>query len=387
MTGESIFFSLLRSGLYAAPIPEDEQPEHIDWDYIESMSVKHGVFGIIINGVQYLPENLRPPEELYARMSKFAMGLIQANLILDRTAGRLSAVLDEHGINGVLLKGQGIARLYRMPQMRQTGDIDYYVGRRQYREAVEICRKFLIKNKSPWHETGLHFVFKMDGVEIELHRIASFLYSPSKNRRFQRWTEEELEHSPRRRRMDGGGSDVVLPSLDFDAIYIFYHAWHHFVTGGIGLRQLCDWAMIFHYYSGEIDTEKLKENIRRFGMTNGWRLFACIVVDHLGVSKDSIPLYDTRYRKKSEKVLKDIMEGGNFGYHAEATVRMMSAGYGLRNDIKKVSSLLDYFISLFTIVPKEATFIFFKRLFSGTFSSLNRMLRKQETKQGKQSRQ
>ena len=367
-----VFFSLLRSGMYGTPIPEAELPDSIDWKSIIALARKHVVLGIIIDSVALLPEHLHPSASTMAKMNKFAIGLIQTNLILDRPAARLVTFLREHDIEGVLLKGQGVARFYRQPQMRQCGDIDFYVGRKIYQKAVALCKAHLMKKGGDCHETDQHFDFTLDKVTIELHRIASRIYSPVRNAAFQKWVEEELEHSPERRTLTVGETDISLPPLDFDAIYIFYHAWRHFITGGIGMRQICDWAMIFHSKSEDIDKDKLVKNIRRFGMTVGWKLFACIAVRCLGVGAEKIPLYDPSFSKKADKVLEDILYGGNFGYYSKANMRTPIRGFGVKHALGKLRNFGEYYINLVPLIPVEATFILFNRLTVGTVSYLKR---------------
>lgn len=369
------FFSLLRSGMYGIPVPPSQLPAAIDWKGVVALAKKHVVLGIIIDSIQFLPPHLRPSAPLAAKLNKFALGLIQTNLILEKRAARLVAFLREHGIPGVLLKGQGIARCYRMPQMRQSGDVDFYVGKEYYGKAVSLCKRHLTDGKDSDHETDQHFGFDMEGVPIEIHRLASKIYSPFRKKRFQDWIVEELEHSPARRTLTIGGTDITLPSLDFDAIFIFYHAWRHYIMGGIGVRQLCDWAMIFHTHAGAIDTKRLAENIERFGMTKGWKLFACIAVDHLGLPEDKIPLYDPAYRRKSEKILEEIIEGGNFGYYSKAYRRSPGLTWGLKNGMKKFGTITGYFLSIFPIVPVEATFLYISRLYYGTMSFTKRSIR------------
>lgn len=371
-----IFFALLRSGLYGTPVPESEMPERIDWNAIMALAKKHAVEGIIIESVQYLPGSLRPSAALYAKMSKFALGLIQTNLILDKTLARLVRFLGKHGIEGVLLKGQGIARYYRAPQMRHCGDIDFYVGKKQFRKAASLCREELCDDKNECSKNEQHFDFFMDGVCIELHRIATKIYTPVKSGRFQKWIVGELEQSADRRILTVDNTDVRLPSYDFDAIYVFYHAWRHYLQGGIGLRQLCDWTMIFHSHAADIDTEKLKYNIRRFGLTKGWKLFACIAVSHLGVPENLIPLYDPSYSARAEIMLKDIMTGGNFGFYSEANIRTPLFGYGVKHALGKVRNITGYFVSFFPLIPVEATFLFFNRAVFGARDYTKRAIRK-----------
>lgn len=373
-----IFFSLLRSGLYGTPVPEAELPDHIDWAAVVALARKHVVYGLIIDSVRLLPERLRPSEEVYAKMNKFARGLLQTNSILDRAAAHLSTFFRQRGIEGVVLKGQGLARYYRMPEMRQCGDIDFYVGKKNYKKAVRICREELSEDKNGYLETEQHFDFVMSGIPVELHRLASTVYSPFKGMRFRRWVVEQLEHSSARRTLTIGNADITLPSYDFDAVFVFYHAWRHFIIDGIGLRQLCDWAMVLHAHGRDIDTERLKENIRSFGMTRGWKLFACIAVDRLGLPEDEMPLYDPAYRKKSEKVLEKIFEGGNFGFYSKKYLGPPPEGFSLSFGLRRLRYIVGYCSSLFSQMPVEATFLFLNRLYFGTLGHLKKLKKTSE---------
>lgn len=370
--------------MYGFPVPESELPESIDWEAVVKLAKKHVVTGIIIESVQFLPERLRPSGDISAKMNRFALGLFRTNIILDNAVARLSSFLRQHGIDGVVLKGQGVARYYRMPQMRQSGDIDFYVGRERYEKAVELCRENLADDRNgsagnidECHADEQHFGFDMGGIRIELHRLASKMFSPLFNRRFQDWATRQLEHSPQRRMVILGDTEVTLPSYDFDAIYIFYHAWRHYIEGGIGLRQVCDWAMIFHSHASDIDTGRLKNDIRRFGLTKAWKLFACVAVSHLGVSPEKMPLYDPDFIEQSEKVLEKIMAGGNFGYYSEAYLRTRGYGLaGLHYGLNKVRNFTMSSISVFPLIPVEATFMLLNRLFYGTIDTVKRTISK-----------
>ncbi|MDE6311536.1 MAG: nucleotidyltransferase family protein [Muribaculaceae bacterium] len=362
------FFALLRSGLYGTPIPTAELPESIDWKTTISLARKHTVLGIIIDSIQYLPENLRPSSSISARLGNFALAIMQANMIVDKSAARLVAFFKGHGIEGVLLKGQGVARYYRVPQLRQSGDIDFYVGIGPYEKSIELSKAHLITEPQKSTQNQEEFAFYMDNVVVELHRVATILFSPIRRKRFQKWIVEELEQSPKRRTLKIGSAEITLPSYDFDAIFVFYHAWRHYVMEGIGLRQLCDWTMIFRSHSSDIDPERLTENLRRFGLTKPWKLFACIAVNYLGLQADLMPLYDPSYSKKAEKILKKIVEEGNFGRYSEDYDAVWARGSGFWHAFSTVRVIAGYSAKLMPIMPFEAIALFFNYLVYGALN-------------------
>ncbi|MBD5283842.1 MAG: nucleotidyltransferase family protein [Bacteroides sp.] len=361
------FFLLLRSGLYGSPIPENELPASIDWEAVCDLALKQTVMGFVIEAAQHLPEHLRPSAGILAKMKRYALSLIKTTFVLENAASRLVEFFNRYGVSGVVLKGIGVARYYRQPQMRSGGDIDFYVGKREYRKAIEACLKEGLIEKNPdVKENRKHFEFILDGVTIEVHRLAATLYFPWKNRRFQQWIISELEESPARRALPLGGQTVTLPPVDFDALYIFYHGWNHYVVGGVGLRQVCDWAMVISSCGDEIDTARLVANIRRFGLENGWKLFACIAVDRLGVPAEKMPLYDPKFSGKSEKILEEILRIGNFGYHSEEYKKMRGENFvGKRYAITKFKAITRSYAALFPVIPLEAMFRYFATLLQG----------------------
>ena len=41
-----------------------------------------------------------------------------------------------------------------------------------------------------------------------------------------------------------GDVDIPIPAIDNNVVFIFSHILQHFIHGGIGLRQICDWCRL-----------------------------------------------------------------------------------------------------------------------------------------------
>ncbi|MDE6367664.1 MAG: hypothetical protein K2K94_00310, partial [Muribaculaceae bacterium] len=132
---------------------------------------------------------------------------------------------------------------------------------------------------------------------------------------------------------------------------------------------------ILHSHYDDIDISNLEYNLRRFGMTKGWKLFACIAVNHLGVSPDKMPLYDPAYSDKSEKIFDEILRNGNFGFYSEAYARTPLHGHGLWRGLCRLRSTAGCYVSLFPLIPVEATFLFFHRITVGTAMYIGNAIR------------
>ena len=85
---------------------------------------------------------------------------------------------------------------------------------------------------------------------------------------------------------------------------------------GIGLRQLCDWAVFLNHYRNEIDSNEVEKILNKLGYTKAYCAFGSILIDKLGLEKDAFPLpVNDNDRRWGKKVLKVIYHGGNFGWN------------------------------------------------------------------------
>lgn len=373
MDGRDALFALLRAGLHGKT--PSELTGQIDWSVVAPLAQKHTVLGIVIEGVKLLPDGQRPSPRSQDRMVAYARGLIKTSNALDHLVVKMTEHLKSHGISSVLLKGQGVARYYPSSHLRHVGDIDLYVGRQYFASAYEACREFMPADapaRPP--RRGQHFSFHINGVSIEIHRYATRAYSPKANRRMQAWIADQLERSPRRRSYSVGGVDIALPPLEFDAIYVFYHAWRHYCFEGIGLRHLCDWAVIMSHHGDKLDKDRLVGLIRSFGMVGPWRIMACIIVDKLGVPASSVPLYDPAYAGRAAVVLDDILASGNFGFYASDTAERYTPPSTLSAAWRRMKKITRQFVTLLPIVPAEACALLISRSLCGTRDFLTRIL-------------
>ena len=135
--------------------------------------------------------------------------------------------------------------------------------------------------------------------------------------------------------------------------------------------------MILNSCCDDINVDRLKKNLSRFGMTKGWKLFAAIAVNHLGVTPDKMPLYDPSYRRKSDKILQYILNGGNFGRYAKGSSYNVIPvnGYDFNYGMKLVRIITTNFITFFPIIPFEATCICFHRIYEGACAAIKRSVK------------
>lgn len=81
------------------------------------------------------------------------------------------------------------------------------------------------------------------------------------------------------------------------------------------MRQICDWRRLLGRLGSEIDVRLLERRLLDARLMSEWRAFAALAVDWLGMPVEAMPLYcgDSRWSRKGDKILADVLRKGNFG--------------------------------------------------------------------------
>lgn len=346
------FFALIRSGLWGGKAASSPFDGGADWEALLRLASMQSLTGIFADGAGTLPRELMPPAETARRLFVTVESIRRANRRLDAVLAELEAGLRREGIEGILLKGQGVARAYLNPERRMCGDIDLYPGKGDaYLRCCEIVRS-LGESEGREDESEKHFHFNRRGCSIEIHSHVMLAANPFVNRRLQRWTDEMLDDPSKLRHVEINGVEVNLPPVDFDAVFILQHIANHLLKGGIGLRQLCDWSRYLHVHAAEIDRARLGNNLRTLRLMNCWQFFGWLAVNRLGLPEAEMPFYSPRHEKRALRCLRIILRKGNFGHYDKAARRNLDINYILRK-MQTCRIVIGQHAELLRVIPAE----------------------------------
>ncbi|RRD93133.1 hypothetical protein EII33_01475 [Bacteroides heparinolyticus] len=312
---QDAFFSLLRSGLWGtqADVRLFGSLSAADWDELYLIARKQALIALIFDGVNTLPAGLRPPHPLYLQWATQTVRIEQANRRLNGLLPEIDRIYRGAGLHPVLLKGQGMGVYYRNPLHRQCGDIDIYIGKKGLRTANRLLTEQGAVQKGEGSRKHVGLVFR--GVLIENHHILFQLNNPCANRYLQGMIGAWHPHGA-----EAGTLGMPVPPVGFNALFIFLHAFGHFMNGGIGLRQLCDWACLLRQRHEEIDAPDFCRQLKRFGLLRAARAFGYIAVAYLGLPASCLPFvpceeHEADEALRGEQLLREILATGNFGYY------------------------------------------------------------------------
>lgn len=319
------FFELLRSGLWERPANISLfQGTETNWQTIYQLAQRQAVLGVVFDGIETLPPELRPPRALYIQWCARVVRIEDANEHLNSVASELSARYKEAKLHLVLLKGQGIATYYPNPKHRQCGDIDVYTGIEQYEQAKQLMQ---IMGGTPGHEESVkHANFEYQNAQIEIHRIVAMLFNPAANRKLTRFIGKWVRDDASLHHTTINGNSIPIPAPTFNAVYLFIHAFNHFLSSGIGLRQLCDWARLIKTAANDMDREEVTAQLSSMKLLKAAGSFAYIATTYLGLEPYDIPFPVKSKKEDGEKLLADILMAGNFGQH-DTRIKPRPKGY------------------------------------------------------------
>ena len=219
--------------------------------------------------------------------------------------------LENAGIHPVLLKGFALAQYYPQPYLRQWGDIDMYVGQKQYHDACAALREAFPQAKHPKEEFEFlkHYNFVFGDTVLEMHRV-SMTFAHPRDRRYYEYLEEKYltKDGPA---LDIDGLSITTPEETFNVFFTFLHAWHHFMETGMNMKQVCDIAVLLYAKQDSIDRERLKKMLTKLHLMDVWKLIMCILVKHLGMSYSECPFYTPASQYRADLLFERILKEGS----------------------------------------------------------------------------
>ncbi len=232
--------------------------------------------------------------------------------------------LEEADIHPVLLKGHALAQYYPQPHLRQWGDIDLYVGQKQYHKACAVLRGAFPEAKHPEEEFEFlkHYNFVFGDTVLEMHRVSMTFAHPRDRRYYERLEEQYLTKDGPTLEIEG--MKITTPEETFDVFFTFLHAWHHFVETGMNMKQLCDVAVLLHAKRQVINIKQLHEMLRKLYLLEVWQLFMYIIVDYLGLPQEECPFYTDQCKERAELLFKRILRESSARKHEPSKVKSPS---------------------------------------------------------------
>ena len=333
-TNICLFFALIRVSI-GRQERLSHTPTEMEWRELYALAEKQALIGVCFTGVQRLQKlGYDIPMDLYMKWLGMAAKIQQRNELMNRRCVEVQRMLAKEGMRMSILKGQGVARDYKLKDeslelranslgmLRQSGDIDVYVDGGM-EKVLRWCRGRY--GDVEFDYINAHVPMFKD-VEVELHWRVGSMTNLFKNRKLQRW----LEREETKEMILGGKADLkpsetslTVPSLEFNAFYLMLHCYHHVFESGLGLRQLMDYYFLLMARNNLNLDLNINELFRKFGMERFVGAVMWIMQEVFWLERECLLCEPDE--KEGRYILGEVMAGGNFGHHDE---RIRKVGRG-----------------------------------------------------------
>ena len=309
------FLALLRAGLWVDTTVHDSwlmdyDYSSVDWEGIFKLADEQSVVGLITAGIEWLKEGdsrFTIPQEVLLQMIGEVQMIEQTNRAMNLFIENLVGKMRQKGIYTLLVKGQGVAQCYERPLWRQSGDVDLLLSEDNYHKAKHFLLPLCTNHKND-ERYSKHLGMSIDQWYVEIHGTLRTGLS-GKIDRVVDDVQRSVFYGGKVRSWNNGNTQIFLPSPDNDVFFVFTHFIKHFYKEGMNLRQICDWCRLLWTYRDSLNYDLLESRIRKAGLMAEWKAFAGLAVEYLGMPKEAMPFYDSRFKVQGSRILKHILKG------------------------------------------------------------------------------
>lgn len=289
--------SLLSNALFQKPL---NMAENTDFKSVYKESLYQAVCSLAFSSAKDLIDNdVKGKWDL-----SFNMDTLR-NSMVSYGHTQVHNLLSEADIDYVILKGCVSASYYPIPMLRRLGDVDFLVKPEDFDRAKDVFLKngFNLLNTNHEYEVG----FRKGDVTFELHKRVNGIPD---NKLGKKIDELFADIFNKAELVETDFATYRSPSSFHHGLIMLLHVARHMITGGIGLRHLCDWAVFVDKLSDDFESV-FKDKLTSIGLWKFSQILTQLSFRYLGCP---VQKWANDVDEELLDALKDdIFEGGNFG--------------------------------------------------------------------------
>lgn len=273
---QEVFLQLVRLGVGAAESVDGADNPRLDvkdWRALEDLANEHGLLGVVLDGLDKLPHELRPEQKTIRHSISQMVQSEQQYVIQEHAAAEMALLLHQHGIRTYVLKGAVVAECYPKPEHRWSVDMDCFLadendsedvwerGNRVLEEQGLEVRRDFYKNST----------VVLPGLMVENHRFLTPFRGNERLKKLERLLQRYLRADRGENRFDGIW--LYRPPVMVSALFLIEHAYSHFLHEGLTWRLVLDWQMFSRRHHDEIDWREIETRVNEFGFSRFYDSF------------------------------------------------------------------------------------------------------------------
>jgi len=285
-----------------------DENENINWDFVFSCAVRNDVLPLLLPAFRL---NGGVKTENLAVVEKRAGIDAYKETKKEACAAKFLNALAAEGIKAVVLKGLAYKAFYPYPELRKMSDLDLLIPDGDLQKVYEIAKNAGgVTNDREVHHFTIDSVLNVE--------TSANLYPDRENSLSEEYLINEEVTPDTAHKFAFYDDEFYTLSPTHNILYCAYHMFKHFVYGGVGARQMCDFALLISKLRNEIDFEYVFAQCKHAKMTKFFCTLLRISDRFFGVDLSEIyaDLSEKVDDKTVDEVWCDMLDGGVFGVSA-----------------------------------------------------------------------
>ena len=280
MNIEETLYSLIRIAIgveSAGSVPA----EGVAWQSVYALARKQGVLAVAFDGLMKIFEQDKEFAKAFPQSLKLQW--INATFHIENRYDNAKTICSElvdkwaeQGIATLCLKGFAFSTYYPVPNHRECGDFDCYLYD-DYAKGNAIAKELGAKVDDGWYK---HSEIIYRKVMIENHRFIVAVRNGKKTKQLHDCLDDIARNEARKAIFD---TKIEMPSAMFNALFLNHHSLIHFLSEGIRLRHILDWALFLEKEQATLDWVRFYALCEEFDMRAFVDCSTALAVKVLGI--------------------------------------------------------------------------------------------------------
>ncbi len=291
-----------------------------DWTALLRLAGEQKLLPLVYAAVRGTPGFAAVPEAVRAAARRQTMREAAAQTVHTEAFLRLYQALRAEGLAPVVVKGIVCRTLYPQPELRPSSDEDLYLTAAEMPRfhAVLLRAGFVLTEPERDYRSAheARYVHPDTGLVVEGH----WALFPTEYAVYAALNVQLPDLMQRAQDWESGGVTLRVPDVCDHLIFLLLHAFKHFISSGVGVRQLCDIALWMRRFGAQIDWQRVRAALRATHSEG----FAAAVIDAgvhwFGLERAAAHIPPDWETLESAALLADALSGGVYG-SADSTRR------------------------------------------------------------------
>ena len=327
------FLALIRHYFFQEPIDEI-----LAYDFLYTLARDQHLIPMIYESCRELDHFKQADPAIQTQMRISAIGQIITQQQYDHELERINECFKQDGLKPLVLKGRICRETYPQPDYRCSADEDLLIKTEDYPRYAKIltANGYICQARAEVDETILKHSqtinFTNHHLTLELH-IHPFGTNHELHQRMNRYFLDSCDHP-----YYSEPFYTLQPTEHY--LFLIFHLYKHFLSAGVGVRQLLDLLLYKKAYADKIDMAFIDQALEDMHIT---KLYDALM--QCGDTYLHFPYEKPKFKQKLEPLMENLLVSGCTGgfsatqaYSSAFTNSMVSRSEG--NRLSQIGYLL-----------------------------------------------